>query len=129
MKQGDMMILKSWINSHLSELEHDYSSNGVQSLSVAEKEYLQALQYLSLAQHQPTDAVAQHDHYRNAQWCLIRAASRGHIEAAYLIGRYYLEQSEQDDEQLGEAQKWLKQAALRGHRHAAQLLKQTPCPQ
>jgi len=99
--------------------------------SEADTYYLQALQYeslcMTLQQLQAIPEISQrltpkHIYQRNAVWNYLSAGLRGHMEAQYRLGVYYLHGKlglDQNDEQ---ARLWLDKAKQQNHSKAAQLL-------
>ncbi|RSC22370.1 MULTISPECIES: SEL1-like repeat protein [Acinetobacter] len=107
----------------------------------AEQEYQQGLyfeqlalndQYQQYMRHQIYRRV--HDHIsahatsfaylneRNAIWCFLRSALRGHPEAEYKMGLGYLNGQLGLDRDYRKAETWLKRAAKDGHPDAKRCL-------
>ena len=59
---------------------------------------------------------------RNAVWCFLRSALRGHPEAEYKMGLGYLNGQLGLDRDYMKAEKWLKKAAKDGHPDANRCL-------
>ncbi|ATO19396.1 hypothetical protein BS636_06845 [Acinetobacter sp. LoGeW2-3] len=101
------------------------------SISEADTYYLEALQFESLChtlkQHQVehfqiAQLEQQETYQRNAFWNYLSAALRGHAEAQYILGKYYLKGSLGLDRNYHRAEEWLGKAKQQGHKKAAQLL-------
>lgn len=135
--------LESSVNTDLqtSQImgETQANSETLPTTSEAQAEYRQAQRYEHLALDEYTayqllqqnhaattsldEALANYQkHARNSRWCLLQAALRGHQEAQYKLGLYYLNGELALDRNYTQAEKWLKSAAKQGHFQAQQCL-------
>jgi TPR repeat protein len=98
------------------KIEPDPESAIVHLRSAANQEHVEAMHLLGVTlwqgQHAPQDLSA-------AESLLVRAANRGHVDAAFDLGRFLLER---DQSEYVEAAKWLQVAAEHGHLRAAGIL-------
>ncbi|WP_347454510.1 sel1 repeat family protein [Acinetobacter thermotolerans] len=122
-------MLKTIINFLLSR--DDTTATKIKSSSETHTYYLQALQFESLChtlqqlQKKRFDVVRfeqQQTYQRNAVCNFLSAALRGHPEAQYRLGIYYLNGELGLEQNETQARQWLNQAAQQGHSKAEKLL-------
>ena len=103
-------------------------------ISEADTYYLEAVQFEKLchalkqrqAEHFQIAQLEQQENYqRNAFWNYLSAATRGHAEAQYRLGKHFLKGSLGLDQNYFHAEEWLNKAKQQGHLKAAQLLSNT----
>lgn len=104
------------------------------SISEADTYYLEAVQFEKLchalkqrqAEHFQIAQLEQQENYqRNALWNYLSAATRGHAEAQYRLGKHFLKGSLGLDQNYFHAEEWLNKAKQQGHLKAARLLSNT----
>ncbi|WP_038346232.1 tetratricopeptide repeat protein [Acinetobacter sp. A47] len=108
--------------ANIKQRLHSYCSDLAQPhpLSDSEQEIHKAELFQALAHHEHAlDAhpfISSND--RNAVWYFLRAALRGHHEAAFKLGESYLHGDLGLDKDYKKAQYWLERAVALGHPEA-----------